>query len=226
MRSWPPTRLAAAGGLLAVVLFVVANFIAGESPPKFNATPDEIASYFGDHHRALLISSLLYGVVAPLFLALVAVLTRLIRARGHGDLGTIAFAGGVAAMAIGAVGDAIGAALTLVAPVDPQLGRGLYRLSGFVYGRLFWVALALVIPVGLAAWRGALPRWQAWLSAAAAALFALGGISVKGAGAFSPTGVFPLLGFLGLLVWIVGVSIALWRVEEPAEVPLAAPTTV
>jgi hypothetical protein len=226
MRSWPPTRLAAAGGLLAVVLFVIGNLVAGESPPKFNASPDEIASYFGDHHRSLLIASLLYGVVGPLFLALVAVLARLIRARDHGDLGAIAFAGGVAVLAIGAVADAIGAAMTLVAPADPMLGRGLYRLSGFVYGRLFWVGLALVIPVGLAAWRGALPRWQAWLSAATAVLFALGGISVKGSGAFSPGGLFPLLAFLGLLVWIVGVSIVLWRVEEPAEVAVAAPTTV
>lgn len=225
MRTWPATRLAGAGGFLAIVLFVIGNFIPG-APPKFDDSAQTIAAYFNDHHKSLLVGSILYGVVAPLLIGVVTMLALTIRARGHGELAVIAFAAGVIMLAIGSVGDAVAAAATQIAPNDAGTVRTLYQIDGFIYGRLYWVGLALVIPVGLAAWRGALPRWQAWLSALAAALFVLGGISVKAHGALSPMDVLPFLAFLGFLVWLLGASIVLWRIEARVEVPAAAPSPV
>lgn len=227
MRTWPMTRLAALGGLAAIVCFVVGNVLPGESPPKFDDSPQKIAAYFSDNHKSLLFGAILYGVIAPLFVFVFATLAQLMRSRGQTELAVIAFGGALLMLAIGGVGDGVAAAATQIAANgDADTVKTLYQVDGFIYERLFWVGLALVVPVGLAAWRGALPRWQAWLSALAAALFFLGGISVKASGAFSATGAFGFLGFLGFLVWLVGVSIVLWRAEAPMQVPAAAPSAV
>jgi hypothetical protein len=97
---------------------------------------------------------------------------------------------------------------------DPGVIKTLYVIDALLTGRVFWVLLALVLPLLLAGLSGALPRSTVWLNTIVAVLFLLGGVSVKARGAFSPYGAVPFLAFLGFLAFILGTSLVLWR--EPA----------
>ena len=73
MASWLNQRNAAMGGILAMVLLVVGNFMAG-NPPKFDASSASIADFYSSHHRTLLIAAILTGLAIPLYIWFVAYL--------------------------------------------------------------------------------------------------------------------------------------------------------
>jgi hypothetical protein len=208
-------QYAAAAGALFVVLFVIAQLIQGNSP-MLDDDPATIAAFFHDNHRALLVAAVLEGIAVALLLTFTVGVALMLRDAGHTTLGGVALAGGVAAAAIGAVVDGIFVGITQAVSQEADLGviRTLYDMDAFLTGRVFWVLLALVLPLLLAGWRGVLPRWTVWLNTIVAILFVLGGVSVKAQGAFSPYSAVPFLAFLAFLGFILGTSVVLWR--EPA----------
>jgi hypothetical protein len=214
-------RYAAVAGVLFVILFVVAQLIQG-SAPKLDDDPATIAAFFHDNHRALLVAAVLEGIAVASLLTFTVGVALMLRAAGHTALGAVALAGGVAAAGIGAAVDGLFVGITQAVALhaDPGVIKTLYVIDALLTSRVFWVLLALVLPLLLAAWRGVLPRWTAWLNTMVAILFLLGGVSVKATGAFSPYGAVPFLAFLGFLVFILGTSVVLWR--EPASGELRA----
>lgn len=114
------------------------------------------------------------------------------------------YGAGVAAVAIGAIGDGLKVALAKVTYTDnTDTVRALYGMSTFLYGRFLWVLAALALATWLAVKRSkAMPDWYAWLSLLGALVFVLGGLSIKNHGFFSPTGGMAFIAFFGFIVWI------------------------
>jgi hypothetical protein len=205
-----PTRTAALAGVGAVVLFLIADLMAGE-PPSFDDPATTIISFYKDHHQAVVAGVILSGIAGALVVWLVAGLADSLREVGENALGTVALAAGIAAVSLGVTADALSGALAQVAHGgDPDFVRGTYQISGFFVGKSSWLGAALTLACALAAWR-ALPRWYAWTSFAAAPLLALGGLAVKAGGFLAPLGGISLISFLAFLAWILATSLLLWR---------------
>jgi hypothetical protein len=98
--------------------------------------------------------------------------------------------------------------------------RALWQLDQLVFSRFYWTILIAAVALALVAWRGALPRWNAYVCGAACVLLALGGVSLKASGAFAAGGAVPLIGFLAFLAFVLSTSVALWTS------PTAAPRSV
>jgi hypothetical protein len=213
-------RYAALAGALFVLLFVVAQLIQGSSP-GLDANPGAIAAFFRDNHRALLVAAVLEGFAVASLITFTVGVALMLRQAGHSTLGGVALAGGVAAAAIGSAVDGIFLGITQAAALeaDPRIVGTLYQIDAFLTGRVFWVLLALVLPLVLAGRRGVLPRWTVWFNTIVAILFVLGGISVKAKGGFSPYGAAPFLAFLAFLAFILATCGVLWRVSTGESQP-------
>jgi hypothetical protein len=222
MGSMLNQRNAAAGGILAMALLVVGNFMYGQ-PPKFAASGPTVTSFFHDHHKTVLVGILLTGLAVPLYVWFVAYLALAIR----GALGAAVALGGLLVAACASTGDALPATLAHAAKLaDPSSAsiRLLYELSAIAYSRLFWAGLAVAIPVALAATAGGLKAWVRWVAWAQAALFFLGGLSLKSGGFFSPTGGMALIGYLAFFVGTAAIAFALWQ-ASPATASATAPAS-
>jgi len=207
-------RLGAASGLGAIALLVV-SAVTGEMP-----SPDTpIASIASDvqAHRSQLLLGAYTGVLMSLCLlvfgAVVAAMLR--RAEGHeGGWWVVALAG-ICGMSLWIVASA--AAVTFVRAVDHGV-RGDVLWIG--YGFDHWVGVLALAPLGLfilaasVGGRGtrALARWTTWLG------FVSGSLLIAGAGSVTgdevdggPLGLAAVAGYLSAIVWIVAVSIRLWR---------------
>jgi hypothetical protein len=57
----------------------------------------------------------------------------------------------------------------------------------------------------------AFPRWTAWLALLVAALHLIGGVSFAASGAFSPSGIGVFVAPPFFFLWILAVSVVLWR---------------
>jgi hypothetical protein len=209
-------RQVAVGALAFVVLILVAFLVPG-TPPKFNASSAKIASFFHDHHKAVLISIVLFGIAMPIFIAVISQLCRTLSDAGQADLVWPIGVGAAAFVAILTTGIGIYAGLAQVATTggSPDTMRTLYQVSSFVTIPLGWVALAVVIPVAVAGLRGAFARWTVWLNVVIAVLSALSGVAVKASGAFAAgSGFFAILGLIAFLVFMLEVGFLLWSTAE------------
>ena len=225
MGKWSVERWAASTGIGFVVLLLVGGLIPG-SPKKYNASAADIAGYFHDKHKALLVAGILYGLAYILFLWFLASFAGAFREAGQRRVSTIMYGAGVATLTIGAAADGLNMATArLVALGTPDdTIKALYGVDQFVYGRLFWTAAAFALATYFAASRTSLmPDWFAWLSVVAAVLFVLGGLAIKTSGFFSPSGGMPFIAFLAMLVWILVSSVLL--VQRTAGETMTAPAT-
>ena len=224
MGKWSPERWAASSGIGFVVLILIAVLIPGE-PEKYNASAADIASYLHDNHKAILIGGILSGLAIVLFLWFLASFAGAFREAGERRVATIMYGAGVATAVFGALGDGLGMAnarLVSLGIADDTL-KALNGVQTFVYGRFFWTATALALAAFFATRRtSVLPDWYAWFSLGGAAVFVLGGVSLKTDGFFSPSGGMPFIGFLVLLLWILVASVLLVLREGQTR---AAPAT-
>jgi hypothetical protein len=224
MRAWSVERLGALAGVGFIVLNLIANFIVG-SPPKFDDSPAEIASFFQDHHRSVIVGVILTGIASPLFAWLAITLALRLRAVGEAAWAAVVFGLAIAAVALGTASDALYGSLARIGTEgDNGLIQGLYQISGFMAGKAFWFAAGAILATGIVAWR-ALPRWYAWMSLAAAVLLGIGGISVRNKGFLAPGNGMVLIAFLGLMVWVLATGLMLWRMSAEVEPVPAAQTS-
>jgi len=206
-------RLAAVGAVGVVVLWVVGFFLAG-SPPKFNDSPDKIALFFNDHHKAVLIASVMVAIGIAFYLGVMAQLTIELRGAGQRTLAAIVGLGAAASAGLFAIGDGLYGVLSQAAVEpggDPGLLKALYQFDQFAGVPMYWLVLVVVIPVTIAASRGVFPGWSMWLNALIAVLLVLGGISVKASGAFAAgTGAFAQIAFLAAMVFLLELGALFW----------------
>jgi hypothetical protein len=222
-------RVGAAAGLAAVLL-LVALFMFFPALPAPEHGIAAIAREAGENSDVLLLAAYVGALMTGALLLFGAVLAgRLRRAEGPSGGWWLVALIGIAGTSIGIVGNVL--AIVFVRAVGHG-ARGSELWVG--YGADHWLGVLTAIPLALfllgasmgARATGSLPRTLTWLGLAAGALFVVGAGSVTGDEVDGGVLGLPLLlGYLGLLIWIVAVSISMLRGPYPAIAEPAASLT-
>jgi len=221
-------RLGAAAGI-ASVLLLVALFTVFPSLPAPDDPISEIARSARDDSDGLLRGAYAGALMTgTLLLFGASVAARLRRAeRGSGGWWLVALIG-IAGTSIGIVGNAL-EIMFVRAVGHGATGSGLW----IGYGADHWLGVLTAIPLALfllgagmgTRATGVLPRWLAWLGIALSLLFLAGAGSVTGDEVDGGILGMPLLlGYLGLLVWILAASVSMLRPRGATAEPAAALT--
>jgi hypothetical protein len=220
-------RLAAATGVLFVVLLLVSVFMV-PAPPDVNAAPRDIASYFSDHRTALLISGYLAGLAAVAFLwFLGSLVSTLRRAEGdHPRLSIVCVAAGAvtAAIALAAAGLSATLAYSTALHADGGAVRALFVMSSvgisfIVFSTTAFVASASVLMIRT----GAISRWIGEAGVVFAILMLVAGASYANSGPFEAGGVMGLVALLSFALWVLMVSGRMVMQLWPRRASMAAP---
>jgi len=205
------TRLGALGGVVFVVVSVIANFIPGTAPAS-DASATTITTYFRDHDGAIKIQLFASGLAIVFLLWWFGTLWRAMTRTSHQRpqlvaVAAVAFPIGIGLAALSGVFTA-----TAAARVD-TIGDGtqlLYTLSLVAGSTLGFPMFAWVAAVcGLNARGDIVPVWTNYLGWVAAFAFLASGLGVV-----SDANVYAVIGlaaFLAWCVWLVCVSITMWR---------------
>jgi hypothetical protein len=206
-RAWG--RWTPLAGVAAVVLWVTSVLTGGAVPDTFEATGDEWLTYITGNEGRILVSRLLFLLGDFLFIWFLATLrTRLSAAEEEPRLLTaVAFGSGIATavMLIAAVTPVLAASAAADA-LEPAAAQGLAVAEYAFFIGAEIAGAALVSATGVLAIRtAALPAWLGWASLVLAlALLVL----------FGPVGFIAVI--VGFPLWVLVVSILLWRRGEPA----------
>jgi hypothetical protein len=206
-RPGQPLRTAAVGGLAFTILYVVHRLLQGPGPDGSGAAA--VAAYQVAHRGALLASEVAVGLALLTFIGFLAGLVPVIWRAGQETLAVaVAISGGVF-VAMGFSSNAAETALIGVVEANqPAAVLALDELQGRT--PVVWAITAVVAALSLAIWRtGLVWRWLGVAGLVAAAVFLLGSVfSVLG-----PTaeGGSSLVGVGLFIVWMLAVSVGLWR---------------
>lgn len=186
-------------GVVAVVLFVIAGAIGGETP-DVDTPSQEVLAFYVDNEGSQFVSSLLAAYGALFLVFFVGALRSILR-RAEGEsrgLSTVAFGGGL----ILALGILIFAGLTFTLAdagdaLEPAAAQAISALNSDLFFPLAVGTSALLVASGVSMRRsGAFPGWLAWAAI------------VIGVLAMTPIGFFA---FLAGLLWILVASVVLSR---------------
>jgi hypothetical protein len=199
-------RLVPLTGVLFVVL-VFASFLIEGEPPSADERPREIVEFYSDNEGQTIFAALLasLGAVALIFFA--ASVRRAMR-RGEQAMGVLSMAT-LAGGAVAATGIATDSALrfALADKADEISPVAVQSLHAFWEAFFFPMVVGigtLILALSLGALRTRLiPVWLAWIGILIFVVF------------FTPAG---FVAFLVSALWIIVVSILLWR-QEPAATP-------
>jgi hypothetical protein len=202
-----PLRTAAISGLGFTILYVAHRLLQGTGPDNSSATA--VAAYQVAHRGALLASEVAVALALLAFIPFVAGLVPVIWRAGQETLAVaVAISGGVF-VAMGFVSNAAETALIDLADANqPAAVLALDQLQGRT--PIVWTITALVAATSLAIWRtGLVGRRLGVAGLVAAAIFLLGSVlSVLGR---TPEGGSSLAGVGLFIVWMLAVSVGLWR---------------
>ena len=200
-------RTATIGGLAFTVLYVAHRLLQGAGPDSSGAAA--VASYQVAHRGALVASEVAVGLALLAFMAFLAPLVPVIWRAGQEALAVAVGISGGVFVAMGFVSNAAETALIGVADANqPAAVLALDQLQGRT--PIVWTITALVAALSLAIWRtGLVGRWLAAAGAVAAAVFLLGSVfSILGR---TPEGGSSLVGVGLFILWMLALSIGLWR---------------
>jgi hypothetical protein len=199
--------MAAVGGLAFTILYVVHRLLQGTGPDS--SSMEAVAAYQVAHRGALVASEVAVGLALLAFIGFLAGLVPVIWRAGQETLAVaVAISGGVF-VAMGLASNAAETALIGVADANqPAAVVALEELQGRI--PVVWPITALVAGLSLAIWRtGLVGRWLGVAGLVAAAVFLLGSVfSVLGP---TPEGGSSLVGVGLFIVWMLAVSVGLWR---------------
>ena len=220
----------AATGIGFAVLALVGFGLPG-TPPKADDTTTEIAGFFADHRKEILVGNFILGLAAILFLWFAGTLRSYLRAAegGEGRLSAASFGGGVAGITLLLVGAGVlnGFAFEFAKAGDvPALARGVFdagsaflALSGMCFGAFFGAAACS------GARSGALAPWAYWSGSVVAVLQLLAGLSLfVESGFFAVGGAFPTyIAPIAAFAWVIAVSVVMMRRDAVPPVARAVP---
>ncbi len=215
-------RYAWVAGIVSIVLFVVATFIAG-TPPNPNDSVRKIFNYIHDNPDPIRWSAYIIDVALVLFAFWLAALTSMVRRALQVPSGLVMLVviGGVIGIAVALIGTAIGNIQVLrfreLGPTGIHFFFGLGYLVGAVGD--FGTAI-LTGAIALVAFRGGpFPSWFAAISGALALVFVVAGIGI--ATFSSGIATLGLIAFLVWALWVVVLSVLGLR-SSPATAPATA----
>jgi hypothetical protein len=218
-------KLAAAGGIIGVALFVIAGIVYG-SPPGVDEDATSVASFFADHRDRVLCTVFLQGLGVLAILWFFAALVQAMREAGEARLATAAFGSFVLAFSLGGMAALSRATLAYsLADEGADLVLPLYHLSVVidVFASLLGAGVFAAV-AGATLRTGLFARWWGWLSALAALLSVVSATAWARDGFWSPTGGLSFVGFGVFIVWMLVTSVLLtMRMRgAPARAPEAA----
>jgi len=205
-------KLAAAGGIVGVALFVIAGALYG-SPPGVGDDAQSVADFFADNRSRLLGSVFLQGLGVLAILWFVAALVHTMRGAGEERLAAAAFGSFLLAFSIGATAALSRSALAYsVADEGSDLVLPLYHLSVMfdVFVGIFAAGLLAAV-AGATLRTGLFPRWWGWLSGLIALWLIVSATAWARDGFWSPTGGVSWLSYLSFMAWLLVTSILLVR---------------
>ena len=211
-REVPKEQAAALGGILTVVLLLVATFLAGK-PPRADAMPSEISSYFFEKRGRLQAGAFVTGLAAAAFAWFLAGLWSRLRRRNHDTVTPAAAAliGGVGALVLTVAGTMFH--LTLSYRSGTADAGVLFDLGNFSYAAVAFPFAVLAAGTGVAASRGAtLPGWIVRASYWATPIVLVRSFAFfSQEGSFRTNGVIFYITFAVIAIWIILVSVGLMR---------------
>lgn len=218
-------KLAAAGGIIGVALFIVAAIVYG-SPPMVDDSAQSVTDFFADRRDRVLWAVFLQGLGVLAILWFVAALVTRMRDAGESRLAAAAFGSFLLVFSVGSVAALTRASLAYsIADEGSDLVLPLYHLTVIfdVVGGLLiaglWAAVA-----GATLRTGIFPRWWGWLSVLAALWAIIGATAWARDGFWSPTGGGSYIGYGVFVAWILVTSILLTLRTKPVEEVVAQPT--
>lgn len=225
MSKWGAERLAAASGIVFVALFLAGTLVPGEEPPDLHDSNSEVLVFFLEHHRALLVSSVLLGLSYVAFLWFLGTLGAALRQRGEPRLAAVAFGGGVATAALASLALAIQATLTFRsgAPGPPGNVEAFYDLQFITTTIIGFPVAVLTGAVSLAAWRSrVLPQWFGAAGLFATLVLVVSGGALDQKGFYAPDGAYAVIALIVFLAWTLVASVFL-VMRPPADQVEPAP---
>jgi hypothetical protein len=222
-------KLAAAGGIVGVALFIVAGILYG-SPPGVDEDAQSVADFFADNRSQVLTAIFLQGLGVLAILWFVAALVTAMRDAGESRLAAAAFGSFLLAFSIGGVAAISRATLAYsIADEGADLALPLYHLSVVFDVFVNILGAGLFLAVGGATLRtGLFARWWGWLSLLAGLLLVVGATAWARDGFWSPTGGVSYVTFIVFIVWMLVTSVLLtmkFRTSTVASPSAAAPVT-
>jgi hypothetical protein len=200
--------LAPLTGVVAVLLFllgVLVHDVIGDVPDG-DAPAAQFAAYYQEEDGSIWWASLLVFIGLAFFLWFVGTLRAALHEveGGVGRLASIAHAGGVAAAVLifAGFGTQVSAAILVSdrdAPIDPEVAVGFWWVGDGMIVAAFYASAVLVVAAGFLFLRSRtlVPRWLGWVSLALGLLLVLPWVN--------------WIGFFVFALWVVAVSILLWR---------------
>jgi hypothetical protein len=213
-RQWE--QVAATTGIVFVALIVATYFLA-PTPPKADATSQEILQYFSDNRTQVLTQSFLGAVAAGLLLWFGGSLRSfLMRAEGGtGRLAGVAFGGAVATavVALGGTG-LLGTVASRASGEAEALTTDLLFDIQNVTFTLVWAPVVVMVAATsfLGFHKGAVPAWLTWsgFALAAAGVVATAGIFDVG-GPLGPSGVYGIVVFFAFALWTLATAVVIFQ---------------
>ena len=221
-------RLASAVSGVVFVVLIVLSFIFGPGdPPGFKDSTETIAAYVTDNRTEFQAAMAFTIAASPFLLLFVAGLVRTLRPseeRGPAMLAAVAFAGGILIVALAMVGLGLQWTAAHAAGLPPELVRALWEAGIIAFVTMLGVGFVALAgaTAGVVHAGGGLPRWLGVASGAVAIYtFAVAIIaSFTETGAFAATdGALGEIAFTAFLVWVLLVSIVLYRGRDEGAVP-------
>ena len=151
-------RVAALGGVVFVVLFIIGLFAPG-SPPKVDDSSADVVGFFTDNRGAILFSTFLIGIGVLAMLWFVGSLVNAMREAGEGRLAATAFGGFILTFAAGMVSALLqaGLAYSVAGDIDPDEVRALFHLTLVINTISSLLFAAFAFAVGAAGARARAP---------------------------------------------------------------------
>jgi hypothetical protein len=213
-------RYGAASGMLAVLL-VVGSFLGFILPnaPDLDAPGTDWATYFTDHQSRIQVGVVVLGVGLFFFIWFLGSLRSALATAegGEGRLASVAFGGGILAVATLLIAASAGAVAALrPEDLDPNTTRALNDLGAVAGGPGAAGFTALFAATAIVGYRyGAVPAPTAGLSALAAITQPLAyGVAVSDSGVFAADGV--LGGFIPIITFVVAMlALSYALIREP-----------
>jgi hypothetical protein len=205
-------KIAAAGGIIGVILLIIGVVIMGQ-PPDIDADATTVADFFTDNRDQVLWGTFIQGLGVISFIWFIGALGAAMRDAGEGRLAAvmgIAFAitfsiGAVAALTRGAL------AFSVAEAADPGISLSFYRMGGYLDTAGNLIGSAFFIAVGGAVVRtGLIPKWWGWASGLAGLWLIISSTAWARDGFWSPDGA-GFVSFVVFLVWALVTSILLVR---------------
>jgi hypothetical protein len=193
-------RIAAAGGIIGVVLLVIGILIMGQ-PPDIDADATTVADFFKDNRDQVLWGTFIQGLGVLSIIWFIGALGAAMRDAGEGRLAAvmgIAFAitfsiGAVAALTRGAL------AFSIAEAADPGISLSFYRMGAYLDTTSGVIGAAIFLAVGGAVVRtGLVATWWGWVSGLAGLWAILGSTAWARDGFWSPDGA----GFVTTVVFL------------------------